>query len=171
MPPVSTEPAWPDKARLRYLLAQYRTLRAEILNQSTLQQQILTVTITALAALLTISFETKNALIPLTFPLLALFLALAWASTQRSISRIARFVRDEFVRDEFVRDELEEELIKADVLPEKLAWEHYVRASRAKRGYLSFQVISTALSSRSPRAARSARAISSSLRSSRSTCS
>jgi hypothetical protein len=70
--------------------------------------------------------------------LLALFLALAWASTQRSISRIARFVRDEFVRDE-----LEEELIKTDVLPEKLAWEHYVRASRAKRGYLSFQVIST----------------------------
>jgi hypothetical protein len=133
MPPVPTEPTWPDKARLRYLLAQYRTLRAEIVNQSTLQQQLLTVTITALAALLTIAFETKNALMPLTFPLLALFLALAWGSNQRSITRIARFLRDE----------LEEELIKADVLPERLAWEHYVRASRAKRGYLSFQVIST----------------------------
>jgi hypothetical protein len=133
MPPVPTDPTWPDKARLRYLLTQYRVLRAEILNQSTLQQQILTVTITALAALLTIAFETRNALIPLTFPLLALFLALAWASNQRSISRIARFLRDE----------LEDELIKAGVLPEKLAWEHYVRASRAKRGYLSFQVIST----------------------------
>ena len=34
-------------------------LRAEILNQSSLQQQILTVTVTALAALLTIAFETK----------------------------------------------------------------------------------------------------------------
>jgi ABC-type branched-subunit amino acid transport system permease subunit len=123
----------PDKARLRYLLTQYRMLRAELLNQSTLQQQILTVTITALAALLTIAFETKNGLIPLTFPLLALFLALAWASNQRSITRIARFLREE----------LEEELIKTGVLPEKLAWEHYVRASRAKRGYLSFQVVST----------------------------
>lgn len=112
-------------------------MRAELLNQSTLQQQILTVTITALAALLTIAFETKNGLIPLTFPLLALFLALflalAWASNQRAITRIARFLREE----------LEEELIKAGVLPEKLAWEHYVRASRAKRGYLSLQAIST----------------------------
>jgi len=114
---------------MRYLLTQYRMLRAEILNQSTLQQQILTVTITALAALLTIAFETKNALIPLTFPVLAL----AWASNQRGIERIARFIRDE----------LEEELIKAGVLPEKLAWEHYVRKTRARRGYLSFHVIST----------------------------
>jgi hypothetical protein len=133
MPPVPADPTWPDKARLRYLLTQYRMLRAEILNQSTLQQQILTVTITALAALLTIAFETKNALIPLTFPVLALFLALAWASNQRGVERIARFIRDE----------LEEELINAGVLPEKLAWEHYVRKTRARRGYLSFHVIST----------------------------
>lgn len=133
MPPAPNDVTWSDKARLRYLLTQYRMLRAELLNQSTLQQQILTVTITALAALLTIAFETTNGLIPLTFPLLALFLALAWASNQRSVTRIARFLREE----------LEDELIKVGVLPEKLAWEHYVRASRAKRGYLSFQVIST----------------------------
>lgn len=132
MPPVPTEATWLDKARLRYLLTQYRVLRAELLNQSTLQQQLLTVTITALAALLTIAFETKNALIPLCFPLLALFLALAWTANQRSVARIARFLRDE----------LEGELIKSGVLPEKLAWEHYVRASRARRGYFSFQVIS-----------------------------
>jgi hypothetical protein len=132
MSPAPNDPTWPDKARLRYLLAQYHSLRAEILNHSTLQQQVLTITITALAALLTIAFQVGNALIPLIFPLLAFFLALAWASNQRSTSRIAHFIRDE----------LEAELIKAGMLPEKLAWEHHVLLSRAKRGYLSFQVIS-----------------------------
>jgi hypothetical protein len=60
--------------------AEYNTLREEILKRVETRYQLLSLSVTALGALLAFGSETKNATLILLYPVLALCLAISWLS-------------------------------------------------------------------------------------------
>ena len=90
-----TEPALDDDqtAARALLLAEYSSLREEILKRTELEYQLIALALIAPGTLLTIAGQTKQAALVLLYPLFAFFLATAWANNDRAVRQIAEYIR------------------------------------------------------------------------------
>lgn len=76
------------------LLAQYQSLRSEIVGIVTARYQTVQITIIALGAAVAAAVQFSNPLIAMAYPVLAYILASTWATDERSIRRIAAYIAD-----------------------------------------------------------------------------
>lgn len=130
----------PLDPNLPFRTAEYTSLRAEIQRRSDNQHQLLSITIVAAGTLFALGLQQDaGTAVPvlLIYPILAMFLATAWAHHDFSIRRIADYIRDHIER--FVAGS---------------GWETYVRSwhgkekrpSYAERGiFLSSELAAVAL--------------------------
>lgn len=81
-----------------FALAQFQSLRAEILQLTQMQSQLIGVNVVALGALLSVAVQGNNAAVILIYPLISLILGLSWLNHAHSISRIAQFIAKEIER-------------------------------------------------------------------------
>ncbi len=94
------------------LLAEYATLRAEILKRIEIRYQLISVAIVAPGTLLAFALQTHSTALTLLYPVFAYFLSVAWSDNERSIRQMA----------EYIRNRIEARL-------EYIAWEQTVSAS------------------------------------------
>ena len=74
------------------VLAEYHTLRDEILKRIELQQQVLSLALIVPGTIAAFGLQTKNAAIILLYPLFALFLAAIWAHHDRKIRQMGAYI-------------------------------------------------------------------------------
>ncbi|MFI9585291.1 hypothetical protein ACIHCQ_26330 [Streptomyces sp. NPDC052236] len=119
------------------LIAEYGSLRAEILKLIELQSQLQTLAIIAFGTTLSVGFQTESAVVMLIQPALSLLLGASWLNHAHAIHRIAAYLSG---------------VVERRVGPEHLAWETYVRAhplSFGRPGYWATRsvfIVSSALS-------------------------
>lgn len=76
--------------------AEFGALRTEILQRAQFQQQLVSLSVVIAGTLLTVFFQFKApSLVLLTYPVLALFLALEWSFNNTRIRQIGRYIRTE----------------------------------------------------------------------------
>ena len=76
------------------VLAEYAALRDEIIKNQELQHQFISFALIAFTTVIAFGFQTRNATLPLLYPILAMFLAIAWANQDRSTMLIAAYIRN-----------------------------------------------------------------------------
>ena len=74
-------------------LAEYSSLRAEILKLIELQSQFVAITVVAFGTITSVAFQARNERMLLIHPLLALILGVLWMNNAHSICRCARYLR------------------------------------------------------------------------------
>ena len=97
------------------MLAEYNALRAEMLKRTELQHQLLSLALVAPSTILAFGYQAKNAFPILLYPILALFLAMAWASNDRRVRQMGAYIRGR---------------VEAKVGEENIGWEHFSTATR-----------------------------------------
>jgi hypothetical protein len=95
-----------------FALAQFQSLRAEILQLINMQSQLIGVNVVALGALLSIAVQGEKAPIILIYPLISLFLGMSWLNHAHSICRTSEFVASK---------------IEPHYFSEDAGWETYLR--------------------------------------------
>ncbi len=85
----------PGQVRLADSLAvaEYQSLRAEILKLIEMQSQLVALTVVAFGTVLSVGFEAENAAIVLVHPILALILGVSWMNHAHSVCRCAAYIR------------------------------------------------------------------------------
>jgi hypothetical protein len=99
------------------VLAEYKALRDEILKRKETQHQFASFALIALSTVIAFGLQTKNATLILLYPILAMFLAIAWANQDRSVMLIAAYIRSR---------------IEPKVGEDNMGWEHFVYAYHSK---------------------------------------
>lgn len=95
---------------------EFNALRAEILQRAQFQQQLINLSIVIAGTLLTVFFQFSGpSWILLTYPLLALFLAVEWSFNNTRIAQIGRYIREE-IEDKWSGP----------------GWENYLRSPNAR---------------------------------------
>lgn len=107
----NTRPAQ-DKTH-EFLLAEYAALRQEILKRMETQHQVVSLSLTAFGVLGTVGFN-NNISALLAYPILSLFLAMAWSQNDIRIGQIGQYICEE---------------IEERLLDDKHGWEHWHRFS------------------------------------------
>jgi hypothetical protein len=125
----------------QFLLAEFQGLRSEILKRTEIQHQLISITLVALGALISVGLE-LSATALLAYPMLAVFLAAAWSSNDIQIAQLGAYIRDD---------------IEKRLLDDGLGWEHHIssegiskligyRALLATRGlFLGSEVLAVVL--------------------------
>jgi hypothetical protein len=98
-----------------FLLAQYTSLREEVLKRIEVQHQLVLGALLALGTMLTVSTQSSSSSSLLFYPYLSLFLALAWSQNDTRNRQIAEFLSSN------------EERLLSDIA---LGWEHARTSSR-----------------------------------------
>src|SRR5947209_6443531 len=114
-----------ESQRIDFLLQQFVKLREEIYNRTAIQQQLVTLSLLGAGASLTIGANgsfTFGIPVLLLYPLLVMFLAVAWSTQYATIRDMGAFIA-RIERQVFLRDE-------APVL----GWESHVRREVFGRG-------------------------------------
>ena len=101
----------------QFLLAEYRELRGEILKRSELQHQLISIALVAFGALAAVGLRDTPAAL-LAYPMLVLFLSMAWSYHDIQIAQLGIYIRYR----------IEERLIGGN-----LGWEHARLSDRASR--------------------------------------
>lgn len=114
----------PDSLESSLLLAQYQSLRSEIVGIVTARYQTIQITIIALGTAIAAGVQFSNPLIAMAYPVLAYILASTWATDERSIRRIAAYIADR-IENPF---NLKYEAFQPDQY--RLDWETYMRSVR-----------------------------------------
>ncbi|WP_433443705.1 hypothetical protein [Nonomuraea sp. CA-141351] len=104
-------------------VAEFTALRAEIVQLTGLQSQMITLTVVAFGAVLPVGLQARNAAIVLVYPLLALVLGIVWLYKAHLITRIAAYLRSG-VEDRVGRH--------------NLGWEHFVQQNPLPRGRFAY---------------------------------
>src|SRR6185312_11309585 len=81
-----------NKVTVELVIAEYNTLRDEILRRSDRQVQTVTLTIIALGTLLAAGIQFKSAPLVFIYPLLAAALAAIWAAEDRGIQATGAYI-------------------------------------------------------------------------------
>ena len=103
-------------------IAEYNTLRQEILERIKLRQQIITATLILSAGIIT-----ADKLVPtvaLIYPPLAAFLALAWSQNDYRVRNLSKYIQEFFECD-----------------PRRFGWEYYMEGQRDQSGPGAFRVV------------------------------
>ncbi len=79
---------------VRFPLAEYAALRDEILKRMEHQHLTLSLGVIAPGTLFAAGIQGKSGLVILVYPVLALFLAISWASANRQIEQIGAYIKE-----------------------------------------------------------------------------
>src|SRR6266516_570118 len=82
-----------DKWNPELVVAEYNTLREEILKRIEIRYQLLTITVTAFGAILSFGSQLKNAILIFLYPLLALCSMIIWLSNKYDIEQISAYIK------------------------------------------------------------------------------
>lgn len=105
----------PSERQDSFLLAQYASLREEVLKRVEIQHQLILGTLVAVGSILTVGTQGDSASILLLYPFLAIFLTLAWSQNDHRNRQIAQHLA------------LHEKLFLTDLAA---GWEHSRSSSR-----------------------------------------
>jgi len=95
-----------------FVLAQYETLRAEILLLIETQSQLVGVNVVAFGALLSVAVQGEHASVVLVYPIVSLILGISWLNHAYAICRTSEFIARHIEPNHFQAD---------------LGWETYLR--------------------------------------------
>src|SRR5437764_9499704 len=73
----------------------YNNLRQEILKRIEIEHQIISLTLVALGAVLTVGVTNTNATLLLAYPILVMFLAAAWCDNHLRTGEISAYIKEE----------------------------------------------------------------------------
>ncbi|MEV8630928.1 hypothetical protein AB0395_04660 [Streptosporangium sp. NPDC051023] len=104
-------------------MAEYTSLRSEIVSLTGLQSQITAVVTVAFGAVLTAGFQVRNAAIILIYPLLSMVLGISWLFKAHLITRLAAYIRDK---------------VEDRVGLQNMGWEHYVQDHSLPSGRFAY---------------------------------
>ena len=76
-----------------FLLAEYNALRDEILRRTDIQHQLISITLVAFGALVSVGLQVSQTAL-LAYPLLALFLSVVWSYNDIRIRQLGFYIRD-----------------------------------------------------------------------------
>jgi hypothetical protein len=76
------------------VVAEYNSLRAEIIKLVELQSQLLALTVVAFGTIASVGFQERSSAILLVHPVLALILGVSWMNHAHSVCRCAAYIRD-----------------------------------------------------------------------------
>jgi hypothetical protein len=104
-------------------LAEYQSLRTEILSLIAMQGQLIALTVVAFGTVMSVGFQAKNPAIALIHPILALILGASWMNHAHSVCRCAAYIR-------------KKEQALGDL--KNFGWEHFVQATPFPMHYIGF---------------------------------
>lgn len=111
------------------MVAEYESLRAEILKLIELQSQLVALAMIAFGTVVSVGFQSKSATIIFTYPIISLLLAVYWLNFAHTTCRCAEYIS---------------ERIEKRAGPRYMGWENYVRVrplKKAKLGYWGVRFI------------------------------
>lgn len=114
----------------QFALAEYNSLRMEILKLIELQSRLLNVIVIVFGTVTSVGFQVRNAAIIAVHPILALILGICWLNHSYSITRAADYIRSR-LETRFYENDCE-------------GWEHYIldyKISHARIGRLGERAI------------------------------
>ncbi len=105
------------------IVAEYASLREEILKLTDIQSQIVVIALLSFGTILTVGTQIKNAPIMFTYPILVLFLAIIWANNAHGIDMLGMYIQNQ---------------IECKVGIENIGWENFSRKDRAPHSLIAF---------------------------------
>jgi hypothetical protein len=99
----------------QFLLAEYSALRAEVLQRSEAQHQLVSLALTGAGVLISVGLERNSTTVILAYPVFAVFLSAAWSQHDIRIGEIGTYIR---------------ERIENKLLGNDLGWKHAHTGSR-----------------------------------------
>lgn len=116
-----------DALRNQLIAAQYDKLSDEVVEYEKIQSQEVALAIIALGTVIVISAQSSHAAFTLAYPILVLFLALAWAADERGIRLRAAYIADR------IENPLKAQSDEPHTGIPEFGWDTYIRAHRSKR--------------------------------------
>jgi hypothetical protein len=114
------------------IVAEYESLRSEILKLIELQAQLVALTVIAFGGVLSVGFQAKKAVIVLIYPILSLILGLSWLNHAHAICRCAEYIRQR-IEDRFViAQRIEDRSVKF------MGWESFVSGRRLPKAIIGY---------------------------------
>lgn len=111
------------ESRVELIIAEYASLRCEILKLIEMQSQLISLAVVALGAMLSFALQTGNSALVFVYPFLALILGVSWLNHSHAISRCAAYLSQEL-----------EPRCGTGVL----GWEQFVRRNPLRFGMLGY---------------------------------
>lgn len=107
----------PTTDAVQFLLNEHQELRNEILKRTEIQHQLISITLVAFGALISVGLQ-GSATALLAYPILALFLSAAWSSNDIQIAQLGAYIRDQ---------------IEEKLLDPGMGWEHRISSEGISR--------------------------------------
>lgn len=111
------------ESRVELIIAEYESLRYEILKLIEMQSQLVSLAVVALGTILSFGLEARNSSLVFVYPFLALILGISWLNHSHAISRCAAYLSQEL-----------EPRCGTGVL----GWEQFVRRNPLRFGMLGY---------------------------------
>ncbi|MDQ3274887.1 MAG: hypothetical protein M3Q39_07605 [Actinomycetota bacterium] len=105
------------------IIAEYESLRGEILKLIELQSQLVSLAVVALGTILSFGLQARNSVLVFVYPFLSLMLGISWLNHSHAISRCAAYLSLEF---------------ESRCGHSVLGWENYVRRNPLRFGMLGY---------------------------------
>lgn len=104
------------------IVAEYQSLRDEIIKLIELQSQLVLITVAAFGTVVSVGVQGEDGRIILVHPLLSIILGISWINHAHSICRCARYLRR----------------VEARVGSDTLGWEHFVQDNPPRAPWLGY---------------------------------
>lgn len=114
-----------DSKNDQFRLAEYGALREEIIKRIELEYQFINLSLAIFGILCGVGLQSHSGLIVLLYPLLCIWLTLAWVNSDTSILYIAQYIKNE---------------IEANFGENNVGWEHYFE-NQKKHASSTFSVL------------------------------
>lgn len=111
------------ESRVELIVAEYESLRCEILKLIEMQSQLVSLAVIALGTMLSFGLQTQNSALVFVYPFLSLILGISWLNHSHAISRCAAYLSQEL-----------EPRCGTGVL----GWEQFVRRNPLRFGMLGY---------------------------------
>lgn len=113
----------PDSDSIPLVVAEYGSLRSEILQLIGLQSQLIALTVLAFGTVLSVGFQAGKAIIILIYPLLSLILGICWLNHAHAIYRCADYIAQR---------------IEVRFGGKVMGWENFVRTQRLPKAAIGY---------------------------------
>ncbi len=120
---VAIADAEPNQGRIDLIVAEYESLRSEILKLIELQSQLVSLAVITLGALLGVAVQAENSSLAFIYPLLGLILGIMWLNHSHAISRCTAYLS---------------QVLEPRCGSNVLGWEAFVRRNPLRFGTLGY---------------------------------